>query len=192
MEEVLEWIGILTGYTPLELLFATVHHYRYLEPRMAHKAHVVHHSTGRVRLRMHHKRHDPEFFRAVQDRLTRCDNVHQVDVNPATGSILVRYSGEISSLIGQAMAHGLTEFADVELGLPPEAPVSDLLKDRLMQVSTKLTRATGVDGGTAVVVGLLVAGTWQFMRGQVLGPAVPLLWYAAQAVSGMLPESRSN
>src|SRR5882672_4071412 len=185
MEEVLEWIETLTGCTPLELLFATVHHYRYLEPRMAHKAHIVHHSPGRVRLRLHRKRHDPEFFRAVQDRLMRCDNVHQVDVNPATGSILVRYSGEISGLIGQAMAHGLTEFAEVELGLPPVEPVSSLLKGRMADVSTMLSRATGgtVDGGTAVVVTLLVAGTWQFLRGQVLGPAVPLLWYAAQAVS---------
>jgi len=194
MEEALEWIEILTGYRPLELLFATVDHYRDSEPRMAHKAHVVHHSPGRVRLRMQHKRHDAEFFRAVQARLSEIDSVHSVEVNPATGSILVRYSGEISHLIGQAMAYGLQEFAEVEFGLPPLEPISGRLKGRLGGVSTLITRATGgtVDGGSAVVIALLLAGTFQVVRGQVLGPAVPLLWYAAQAVSGMLPESRKN
>lgn len=160
---------------------------------MAHKAHVVHHSTGRVRLRMQHKRHDAEFFRAVQERLSSIDGVQHVEVNPATGSILVRYSGEISRLIGQAMAHGLQEFAEVEFGSPPLGSISDRLKGRMGDVSALIARATGgtVDGGSAVVIALLVAGTLQFVRGQVLGPAVPLLWYAAQAVSGMLPESRN-
>lgn len=159
---------------------------------MTQKAYIVHHIPGRLRLRVPDRRNDTEFFQEVSTRLSACDSVREVVVNPVTAGILVYYEGDLPTLLMEAMGAGLMELANVKLGLPPLVPVAERLLGRLREVDGRILQATHgtVDGTTITVIGLLLAGSLQVLRGQVLGSAVPLLWYAWQAVSG--PPTRPN
>lgn len=57
-------------------------------------AHVVHHIPGRLRVRLPKSRRDPRFFRDLQEFVQGLGGVRHVEVNPATGSILVQYEPE--------------------------------------------------------------------------------------------------
>lgn len=194
MEQLLGWIELLTGYTPVDLVISCVTHCRESrEAAMTDKAYVVHRIPGRIRLRMPGRQYDANFFRDVETRLAQCPSVQQVKANQNTGSVLVHYTGELPMLLAEAMGAGLGDLA-IEAGLPPLEPIGGRLRGRLGDLSEKVSRSTNgvVDGPGAVVIGLLLAGTLQALRGQVLGPAVPLLWYAAQAVYGMMPDRAST
>jgi hypothetical protein len=161
---------------------------RLMEHSMTHKAHVVHHIPGRVRLRVPAKRRHHAFFHDVKQRLEGCDAVSSVAVNPASGSVLIRYEGSIEELLAQAAVAGLLEFLEVTEELPLLEPIADQLVESLGHVDRHITRSTGgaLDGRSALLIAFVAAAVWQSLRGQLFGPAVPLLWYAAQALSGTL------
>lgn len=154
---------------------------------MTQKAHIVHHIPGRLRLRVPHRRDDTDFFEEVLRRFLTCDSVTKVDVNPSTAGILLHYDAALPVLLLEAAEAGLTELADIELGLQPLVPISEHLTTRLGDVDRQISQFTQgtVNGTTVVILFLLLAGGLQVLRGRVLGSAVPLLWYAWQAVRGL-------
>lgn len=156
---------------------------------MASKAHVVHHIPGRVRLRIPAKRRDHTYFADVKAKLESVPSIHGVEVNPASASVLVRYAGPLTSLLVEAAAAGLYELAEVSDELPPVPPVADKLVDRLLDLDQQIAQSSGgsLNGRSVVLIALLLAAGMQLYRGQFLGPAVPLLWYAANALGGILP-----
>jgi hypothetical protein len=175
---------LLTGLTPLDLIVCAV---TTQETTMAtHKAYVVHHVPGRLRLRVPAHRADTDFFEDVSQRLMACKSVREVVVNPLTAGILLHYEADLPTLLLEATEAGLTELAEVEFGLPPLVPVATQLTARMREVDGHIARATHdtVNGTSIVVLGLLLAGGLQVLRGHLFGSAVPLLWYAWQAVSG--------
>lgn len=151
---------------------------------MAVAAHIVHHIPGRVRLRVPHRRDHHGFFAEVHQRLETCPNVTGISTNPATASILVRYKGELAEVLGQAAAVGIHELLEMNDGLPPVPQVVGALLGRLAHADSQITERTSgsLDGRSTVLLVLIAAGIVQLLRGQVLGPAMPLLWYAAQAI----------
>jgi hypothetical protein len=156
---------------------------------MADTAHIVHHIPGRVRLRVPARRHNQAFFSDTKQRLEQCEAISSVTVNPATASVLVRYSGELTDLLAQVASTGLEDLLEISDELPPVPAVSDQLLVKLNRMDSRIASGTGggLDGRSAVLITLLLAGTAQLLRGQVFGPAVPLIWYAAQAIGGILP-----
>lgn len=156
---------------------------------MAHTAHIVHHIPGRVRLRVPAQRHNHAFFHDAKQQLEQFDIVSDVAVNPTSASVLVRYTGEISDLLVQIAAAGLGDMLEISDELPPVMAVADHLLARLDRVDRRIVNGTGgtLDGRAAVLIALVIAGTAQLLRGQIFGPAMPLIWYAAQAAGGILP-----
>lgn len=161
----------------------------WLEAPMTTKAHVVHHIPGRVRLRVPSRRRQPAFFQDVKKRLEGLDSVSSVSVNPTSGSVLIRYEGEIEQVLAQAATVGLVELLEVTTDLPMLEPIAEQLINRLGDIDQTLSKRTqGVlDGRSALLAGFLVAAIVQAFRGSLFGPSVPLLWYAAQALGSGLP-----
>jgi len=186
MEEVLDWIGVVTGLTPLSLLITGLKEFT-MTTGSTNTARIVHTMRGRVRLRIRGRRHDSVYFQDVQQRLTQCPSVHRVEINPNTASILIYYDNDLQNLLAEAMIAGLAEV--IELNTAPAEPINQRLISRLGLMDRRISAATSgeVDGSTLIVMILLMASTVQIVRGQMFGPAVPLLWYSAQAISGMLP-----
>lgn len=190
MEDVIEWMKLLTGCSPMSLLIDGLAYWRRSEAAMTNTAYVVHHIPGRIRLRVPSRRDDLEFFRNVEHRLQACPGVSRMYSNPETASILVYYEGELPELLLHATDAGLAKLIQVEVGLPPLKPVSERLLDLLGNLGRGISHQSNgaIDGKSAVVGSLLIAGVVQLARGQILGPAVPLLWYAAQALGNIWPD----
>lgn len=58
---------------------------------MPHECHVVHRLPGRLRFAVPAAKGDRAFFLQVRDLVSDMDGVHQVETNPVTGSVIVRY-----------------------------------------------------------------------------------------------------
>jgi len=186
MDDIVRWVGLLTGLAPVDLITCVINPFL-SEPFMAHKAYIVHAIPGRVRLRVPEKRGDLEFFEDVRRRLRDCPSIQAIDINPNTAGILLHYQGgDPTVLFIEAANVGLTELAEIRSGLPPLEPINRRLMNRLREVDGRIAHATKgtTDGAAVAVLGLLLAGGLQVIRGEVLGSAIPLLWYAWQAVSG--------
>ena len=59
-----------------------------------HQAHVVHQIPGRIRVRMPHAKGRRALLESVKESISPLENVRHVEINPATGSILVYYNPE--------------------------------------------------------------------------------------------------
>ena len=185
------WGCLLEAIDPIDLLVSVVIDSMTMEdrnPYMPHKAFVVHAITGRVRLKVPDRRDDTAFFTEVAQRLSQCGNVTAVAVNAITASVLVRYTGPIMALIGQAHEAGLAQLVDIEMQPPKPQALSSRLLHRVRGIdrTIRITSRGELDGSSAIVVFLLIAAGVQLLRGQVLG-AIPLLWYASEAIGGVSP-----
>jgi hypothetical protein len=179
--------------SPLELATSIIHRYRW-ERAMDNTAYVVHHTPGRVRLRIPGRRNDGAFFRDVEERLKQCASVREVRSNPETAGILVRYTND-ASLMTEIAEAGLSELVRVEFGLPPIEPIGQRFAQRLQTIDRGIQTATRgqVDGSGLTLLALLCSSFFQIVRGrEVFGAAVPLLWYAGQAINGALPSRSSS
>jgi hypothetical protein len=58
---------------------------------MAARAHIAHHIPGRLRLRIPAARDHPELLREIKEFVAPIEGVRGVEINPSTGSVLVRY-----------------------------------------------------------------------------------------------------
>lgn len=107
-------------------------------------------------------------------------------INSGTGSILLLHpsipDAELETWLGE---NGVFELAD-----EPPAPTGRALAP-LISVVSKLNRAISertsgrVDLRTILFVVAVVLAIRQLARGEVLGPAVPLLWIALQLAGGI-------
>jgi hypothetical protein len=157
---------------------------------MARKGYVAHHIPGhRIRIRVPHKKRDQPFFQTIAAQLNGIDGV-KASGTPETGSILIHYQGDFAQLLMSAAEAGLGELIDLEMGGEPLEPLVDRLLNQGGAIERKLLSSTGgqVDVKTFAMLGLMLAAGVQMFRGQIFGPAVPLLWYTAEIVRNNFPK----
>jgi hypothetical protein len=73
---------------------ATAHALHRMDP-MLPKAHVVHRTSERLRIKIPPRRHQPRYFARVQRCLRGKLGILSVDVNPTTASVLIRHDGSV-------------------------------------------------------------------------------------------------
>ncbi|NWG87062.1 MAG: hypothetical protein HXY26_06045 [Hydrogenophilaceae bacterium] len=142
-------------------------------------AEVVHRIPGRLRLRILSKRKDVIYFAQLAEQIKVYADVREVTINPLTGSLLVLHVGPFEGVAEQAERQGLFKLA--------AAPVQPSLQDRMvagLKVSSRNLEA--VSGGEFDLNGLLIVGLTglaihQAIEGNVMVPAISLLWYALNA-----------
>jgi hypothetical protein len=157
--------------------------------RMAHKGYVAHHIPGhRIRIRVPRKKRDHVFFQTVASQLNGIEGV-KASATPETGSILVHYQGDFAQLLINAAAAGLSELLDLEFGGELLEPLVDRLLNQAGTIEQKMLSSTGgqMDARTFAMIGLMLAAGVQVFRGQIFGPAIPLLWYTAEIVRNYFP-----
>jgi hypothetical protein len=157
---------------------------------MAHKGYVAHHIPGhRIRIRVPHKKRDAAFFGDVGTRLNGIEGV-KASVRPETGSILIHYQGDFAKLLLSTAEAGLRELIDLEMGAEPLEPLANRLISQGAAIEQKLLASSGgqVDGRTFALLGLVLAAGIQVFRGQLFGPAVPLMWYTVELLRNYGPK----
>jgi cation transport ATPase len=160
---------------------------------MAHEAHVSHHIPGRMRVKVPGAKGRPRVLQQIQQALAPMPGIQRVEVNPATGSVLIHYDpARHEAFHTQLAAHGTRaellalqppEWTDLEATaaaleadaafLASHSEVARRLIDGVTQLDTGIKRAThnNVDLKVLVPLGLAL---YAFMKAGA--EAVTPLW----------------
>jgi hypothetical protein len=146
---------------------------------------IAHQIEGRTRLRPCVPLEDGGELIDLADAFIRLDGVEAVIPRASTGSLIIKHPMQgWQSLLPQLKALGL------RLGEAPEQTRDGPLPqvEQLFRQFDKSIRdfsAGKADTRTLLFFTYLVLGITQLYRGQVLGPAVGLFWYAFQTLRDM-------
>jgi len=104
--------------------------------------------------------------------------VKRVDTGTVSGSLLIHHQANVG-LEDRLTSAGLFRITNAHVASPP---VLDPVLDGLSRSQRKLKRRTGgrVNLETVLIALLVLAANTQALRGQIMAPAISLIWYAAQ------------
>ena len=142
---------------------------------MLPQAHIVHQLRGRLRLKIKEKRQDPEYFTTLCSRIESLDGVEEVSVNLTTGSVLLLHPQQpFAELEPQLIA---LEMFELVAAPPPRQSALMPVFDGIAQLDEGLADGTSgnYDLRTLAVLGLIAAAVYQLYRGNIAGPAIPML-----------------
>lgn len=146
-------------------------------------AHVVHAVPGRARIRIPAKRGDGLYFSALEAGLKSCAQIASIQVNPHSASVLIVFAedGNLHVLGQYAQEHGLFDLQE-EIVAVGHRPLGAVLSDQLGQANRLIARSSRghLDVQTLFFLLFLGLGLKQLWRGQVMQPAIPLLWRAME------------
>ncbi|MEN8180331.1 MAG: HMA2 domain-containing protein [Pseudomonadota bacterium] len=159
---------------------------------MLPRAYIVHQVRGRLRLRIREKCQDPDYFQAVCVQLESLDGVTDVSFNDATGSLLLLHPelpyAELAPLLQRLALFELVDGPEPKsLALNPVFEGFSWMNHALSEGS-----AGNVDLRSLAFIGLIGVAAQQLYRGNIAGPAIPMLLGAlslAQQINQSTPES---
>jgi len=138
---------------------------------MSPRVHLVHRTRDRVRLRIPEKRKDLRYFLGLYDSLRQIPGIADVEINPVTGSVLLRFPSEVAdSVFATLYQIGLLR-VDAEALTWPREPgrIGHFLSSH---------RIGAIDIRAVLLVLLVALVIHQIRRGVLLVPALSVLWYA--------------
>ncbi len=143
-------------------------------------ARIVHQTAGRLRLKFDGRKNDTTFFARLSGELRSCPGIREVRGNPVTGSVLILHEADSAQILQDAADRGLF---DVH---PQDAGAGDLqarMTSGLGELGRTVQDVTGgaLDFNALLVLGLAGLAIQQAIEGNVMVPAVSLLWYAYNA-----------
>lgn len=152
---------------------------------MLPSAHIVHQLHGRLRLRVREKCQDQEFFEEVRECLEGLSAVTEVKINCNTGSVLLLHP-EASYPEVEAELRELRLF-DLSDAPEPQTPALSPVLSGLSSINRALSSgsAGGVDLRTVAFVGVMALVLRQILRGQIIGPALPMVVMALNLLKGV-------
>jgi hypothetical protein len=145
---------------------------------MTATAYIVHKSRGRMRLQVREMCKDQAYFETAREQLEDVAGIDEVSVNSITGSIVLLHSldshEQLTGLLRQLPIFDLSEARF------PEASAFTPLRSGLSGIEALLKSGTAssIDLRTVAFIGMMGLTLHQILRGQVLGPALPMLWNA--------------
>ncbi len=143
-------------------------------------ARVVHSIPGRVRLRTQGIKGDLAAFEQLRTAFEETRGVKNVQVNPATGSVLVEYEGNLEDVLRELeQSGGLSRFDE-----PPQ-PYLAHVNRALIESDQRLKQASSgkVDLELVAFFGFLAGGVYQVFNNHALPAGVTLLRYAVELVT---------
>jgi hypothetical protein len=149
---------------------------------MTPKAYILHQVPGRIRLRVKEKRQDWSYFEEARRRLESLSGIAEVRVNATTGTILLLHPQRPFGTL-EPQLRGL-ELFDLREGSEPETPALAPVLKGISTVGQAIDGETSgsIDLRTLLFVALVLLAVRQMMRGDLLGPALPLLWNALEMI----------
>ena len=145
-------------------------------------AYIAHQVRGRIRLQIREKRKDIAYFEALRSNLDSLDDIDEVRVNSTTGSIVLLHSLQGNDLVVDRLLR--LELFEITACEPPATPAFVPLRAGLSSIEQTLRSgsAGGVDFRTLAYIGAIGLSLHQITRGNILGPALPMLWDAFRLI----------
>jgi len=153
-----------------------------LERTRRHRAQLASLVRGRLRVKLHPESRAPHLMEEIQRRLQSREGIHEVRVNPLTGSVTVNYDHERYGTTGIL---GLLEDLDVivESTVAGEHPPTGGFIAAIDDLNARIYGATGVpvDLKIAMPLTFVAAGIWSIGKKGLMIEALPgwlFLWLA--------------
>jgi len=140
---------------------------------MVENALIAHQIPGRIRFRLLDRRGDAAYFSALATKLGHIDAIDRVKSNPATGSVVLEYSGSLNTLIEQM------QLQDVYMNI--QRNPSELSSPRMPRMANNsFMLVSGRDINPLFMAASLlgIIGVVQTLRGKILVPSLSAFWYA--------------
>jgi len=147
-------------------------------------AYIKHQLPGRVRLKIPQKRGDFRYFDRIAELFTDCPGITQLQLNPPAASILICHVTETDFLnIAEfAQTNGLFTITEQpeETYSMPYLPIPKFTSKGLNRVDESLMDFSQglLDGRSLLILALIGLAVRQMTKGNIMGPATTLLWYA--------------
>ncbi len=145
-------------------------------------AYLVHALPGRARIKIPAKRGNQAYFLELASELGRCAGVVSVQVNPwAASTLVVHAASDVERIAGYARERRLFDLK-MDKEAPPRSSIGEIAASQLDFLDHLL--ATGSRGNldlrSAIFLLLIGLALRQIWRGQIVQPALPLLWDALE------------
>jgi hypothetical protein len=148
---------------------------------MLPKAHLVHLSHGRIRVRIPSMRKNSSYFKSLHSDFQKVPGARSIVTNAITGSLLIVHSAEIAldTLANFAVKEGLFEIApELELAaaVSEEIPLSQAVAEICQSLDEGLIKLSEgqVNLKSATFLGLVGLGLYQVSQGRALPAAISL------------------
>lgn len=150
---------------------------------------IVHELPGRVRLRIRERKGDREYFQRVAAEFIAVEGVEAVVTDFRTGSVLVRYRGELPSLLEEGAQRDLFRIAKGPQGVAWTTAIYQALErgDRELYAES----GGRVDFSTLSFLAMAAAGIFQVANGRGLPAGVTLLRYAYEVLRNEAARARA-
>ncbi len=135
-----------------------------------------------MRLQVREKRKDRAYFETVRPQLEALADIDEVRVNSTTGSIVLLFSLQThAELKNRLQQLALFEIAEE---VRQETTAFTSLDSGLTGLEQVLKSGTAgsMDLRTVAFIGMMGLTIHQILRGNILGPALPMLWNAFSLV----------
>lgn len=146
---------------------------------------IVHRLPGRLRIKFDKQKGDVAFFSMLSSELRTCPGVLDVTANPVTASALIQHTGAESKVLQFAAAHRLFNVITSN-GSPADTQARMAAGPGSFSRDLKRVSGGSMDMNALVVMGLTGLAIQQAIQGNIMAPALSLLWYAYSA-SRMTP-----
>jgi hypothetical protein len=155
-------------------------------------AYISHATTGRFRIRIPSKKGDASFFQSLKELGREFPNIHEVTVNPVTGSILIKHALDPAIMKELARKYFPQQAGQMD---SPSSNIHRQVTETYQQVDNKIRKFTGgeMDVGTMSFGVLLILGLYQISRGNIMAPAwYTAFWYALNIFLKSKPKEKGT
>lgn len=138
---------------------------------------IAHASSGRLRIKVPSQRWNLAALKSQGDQLAACPGVLSIEVNPATGSVLLIHQTTVPAIAEYARSRDLFSLADQKSARTPSAGRPRGLAEAFKSIDRQVQDLTGgeVNLSGFAAAALVVAGSAQIATGNA--GAIP--WFAA-------------
>jgi len=133
-----------------------------------------------LRIKVDSQKRNGAFFSMLSNELRACPGVLDVTANPVTASVLIRHTAAEAKILQFVAARSLFNLVSSN---ESHADVSAQMTAGMRGFSRNLQSVTGdaLDMNALIVLGLAGLAIQQTIEGNIMAPAVSLLWYAYNA-----------
>lgn len=159
---------------------------------MTDEAIVCHQTRDRIRLRVPSRKGEPDYFARIQARLETMPGVIRVETSALTGSLLLLCPGSSPGVLESLRAGSLLALRESPR---VRRPLATRTVESFREVDAWVERSTGgeLDLPSLALVGLIVAGIAQILRGNFTAPAwYTAFWYAASIALKAVPKDEKQ
>ena len=138
---------------------------------------IAHASRGRLRVKIPSQRGNLVALKSCGDQFASCPGVLSIEVNPATGSMLLIHQTTLAEIAEYARSKNLFVLKEQKSSKEPSESVRRNVGETFKSLDRQIQSLTGGDldlNGFAFAA-LIIAGTAQILAGN----AGPIPWFAA-------------